>query len=148
MHTQITHPAPEEATVPTPPLPADALAVLAQPNPAVMATLRRDGSPVTAATWYLWDDGRVLLNLDATRVRLKHLRQDPRISLTVLAGDDWYSHVTLLGHAVELQLDPDLVGIDRLSRHYTGHEYADRTGERWSCWLEIDRWTGWGTLKS
>ncbi|MBO3102191.1 PPOX class F420-dependent oxidoreductase [Cellulomonas fengjieae] len=134
--------------MPTPPLPADALDMLARPNPAVMATLRSDGSPVTAATWYLWDEGRVLLNLDATRVRLEHLRRDPRVSLTVLAGDDWYSHVTLLGRVVDLQPDPDLTDIDRLSRHYTGHEYADRTGARWSGWLEIERWTGWGALKA
>ena len=134
--------------MPTPPLPADTIAMLARPNPAVMATLRSDGSPVTAATWYLWDDGRVLLNLDATRVRLEHLRRDPRVSLTVLAGDDWYSHVTLLGRVVDLQPDPDLTDIDRLSRHYTGHEYADRAGARWSGWMEIERWTGWGALSA
>ena len=139
---------PQELTMPAMPLPDDALAMLARPNPAVMATLRNDGSPVTAATWYLWDDGRVLLNLDATRVRLQHLRRDPRVSLTVLAGDDWYSHLTLLGSVVDLQPDTDRSGIDRLSQHYTGHAYPDRVGERWSCWLEIERWTGWGALKS
>ncbi|QTE31039.1 PPOX class F420-dependent oxidoreductase [Pengzhenrongella sicca] len=134
--------------MPTLPLPDDALAMLAQPSRAVMATVRRDGSPVTAATWYLLDEGRVLLNLDATRVRLTHLRRDPRVSLTVLGGDDWYSHLTLLGSVVDLQSDTDRSGIDRLSRHYTGHAYPDREGERWSGWLEIDRWTGWGAYKS
>src|SRR5262249_55845755 len=60
------------------PLPAELSEFLALPNPAVIATLRADGSPHTAPTWYDWEDGRVLLNMDASRVRLGHLRRDPR----------------------------------------------------------------------
>ncbi len=48
--------------MPKPPLPPDLVAFLAEPNPSVIATLRTDGSPHTAATWYLWVDGRVLVN--------------------------------------------------------------------------------------
>ena len=44
---------------------------LTRPNPAVIATLRPDGFPHTAATWYVWEDGRVLVNMDATRRRLE-----------------------------------------------------------------------------
>lgn len=111
----------------TPPLPSDAVAMLRRPNPAVMATLRSDGTPVSAATWYLWrEDGRVLLNLDGSRVRLRHLRRDPRVTLTVLDADDWYTHVTLVGRVVEITEDADRSGIDSLSEHYTGHAYPDR----------------------
>ncbi|MFC4556268.1 PPOX class F420-dependent oxidoreductase [Georgenia faecalis] len=133
--------------MPTPPLPDDVITMLERPNPAVMATVRKDGSPVTAATWYLWEDGRVLLNLDETRVRLQHIRRDPRVSLTVLAGDDWHSHITLVGRITELRPDADRSDIDRISQHYTGNAYPDRVGARWSAWMEIDRWYGWGALK-
>lgn len=128
----------------TSPLPADAVEMLRRPNPAVMATLRTDGTPVTAATWYLWDEGRVLLNLDESRVRLNHLRRDPRVSLTALDGEDWYTHVTLIGRVVDLHPDTELIDIDRLSRHYTGNPYPDRVSARWSAWVEVDRWHGWG----
>lgn len=47
-----------------PPLPDAAVAMLRKPNPAVIATLRSDGQPVSTATWYLWDDGRVLVNME------------------------------------------------------------------------------------
>lgn len=67
-----------------PPLPEAAMAMLRKPNPAVLTTLRRDGQPVSAATWYLWDDGRVLVNMDEGRKRLEHLRGDPRVALDVL----------------------------------------------------------------
>ena len=43
----------------------------------MIATLKPDGAPVTVATWYLWEDGRVLVNLDDTRKRLEHLRTRP-----------------------------------------------------------------------
>ncbi|WP_369194011.1 PPOX class F420-dependent oxidoreductase [Streptomyces djakartensis] len=130
-----------------PPLPPEAEALLARPNPCVMATLRSDGAPVTTATWYAWKDGRALINLDAGRVRLKHLRRDPRVTLTVLAGDDWYTHVTLIGRATEIYDDEDLADIDLLARHYTGGPYPDRERPRVSAWVEVDRWHGWGSMK-
>ena len=92
--------------MPKPPLPPDLVAFLAEPNPSVIATIRPDGSPHTAATWYLWVDGRVLVNMDEGRRRLEHLRQEPRVSLTVLGREDWYHHVTLRGHVAELMPDP------------------------------------------
>ena len=51
--------------MPQPPLPPELDAFLAKPNAAVIATVRPDGSPVTVATWYDWEDGRVLVNMDA-----------------------------------------------------------------------------------
>ena len=122
--------------------------LLRRPNPAVMASVAADGRPVSVATWYLLeDDGRVLLNLDAGRARLKHLRKDPRVSLTVLA-DDWYTHVSLQGEVVSLVDDEDLRDIDRLARHYTGKPYSNRQRPRVSAHVEIDRWHGWGELRT
>ncbi|GAB3084049.1 PPOX class F420-dependent oxidoreductase [Micromonospora schwarzwaldensis] len=130
-----------------PPLPEPAVAMLRKPNPAVIATLRPDGQPVSAATWYLWDDGRILVNMDEGRRRLGHLRNDPRVTLTVLDEQGWYTHVSIIGHVVELRDDTDLADIDRLARHYTGQPYPRRERRRVSASIEIDRWHGWGALK-
>jgi PPOX class probable F420-dependent enzyme len=130
--------------MPSTPLPQNVLEVLARPNPAVMATLATDGRPVTVATWYLLEpDGRILLGLDAARVRLNHLRRDPRVSLTALAQNDWYTHVSVQGHVVSIVDDESLRDIDRLSRHYVGQPYRDRERPRVSVHVEIDRWQGW-----
>src|SRR5439155_5544609 len=56
------------APVPPVPVPPDAEEFLRRANPAIVATLRRDGSPHTVPTWYDWEDGRVLLNMDESRV--------------------------------------------------------------------------------
>ncbi|MFE6280928.1 PPOX class F420-dependent oxidoreductase [Streptomyces sp. NPDC057877] len=130
-----------------PPLPPEAVDLLSRPNPCVMATLRSDGTPVSTPTWYLWEDGRALINLDEGRVRLKHLRRDPRVTLTVLDEDNWYTHVTLIGRAVEIYEDQALADIDRLSRHYTGNAYPDRARARFSAWVEVERWHGWGAMR-
>ena len=134
--------------MPTPPLPDDAIALLLQPNPAVITSNRQDGQPVSVATWYLWQDGRVLVNMDQARKRLEYLDNDPRVSLTVLAAGDWYTHVSLQGRVVQLAPDDDLVDIDRIATHYTGNPYRVRDRRRVSAWIDVDRWHGWGAVKN
>ena len=141
--------------MPHSPMPTAIREFLTLPNPAVMATVRKDGQPVTVATWYMLveasrtrppsdsDGAELLLNLDAGRARLAHLRTEPRISLTVLAGDDWYSHVSVQGRVTRLVDDEGLADIDRISTHYTGKAYPTRDRERVNGWIDIDSWHGW-----
>src|SRR3954462_5639752 len=108
--------------MPNPPLPAELQAMLDNPNPAVIGTVAPDGAPNTVATWYVWEDGRALVNMDEGRRRLEYLRDDPRVSLTVLDGDEGYRHIPLHGR-VTLEDDADLHDIARIARHYTGDRY-------------------------
>ena len=127
------------------PFPVDIRDLLTKPNPAVITTLRSDGQPVSVATWYLLeDDDRVLVNMDHSRVRLQHLRRDPRVTLTALDEASWYTHVSLIGRVTEMADDEGLADIDRLSTHYGGRPYPNRTSPRVSAWITIDRWHGWG----
>ena len=130
--------------VPATPVPPEIDEFLRLPNPAVVATLRPDGSPHTAPTWYDWEDGLVLLNMDGSRLRLRFLRRDPRAALTVLGAESWYGHVSLLGRVVRLEDDPDLRDIDRLAVRYTGKPFRTRDKNRVSAWLEPERWHAWG----
>jgi PPOX class probable F420-dependent enzyme len=113
----------------------------------VIASRRPDGSPHSAATWYLWDDGRVLVNMDATRKRLSYMRAVPRVSLTVLGKDVWYQQVTLRGRVAEIADDDGLAGIDRLSIHYTANPYARRDQHRVNAWIEVESWYAWSNGK-
>jgi hypothetical protein len=94
------------------------------------------------------DGDRVLVNMDEGRKRLDYLRSDPRVSLTVLAADSWYTHVSMQGRVAESAPDDGLVDIDRLSTHYTGRPYRKRNRARVSAWIEIDRWHGWGAAEN
>jgi PPOX class probable F420-dependent enzyme len=130
--------------VPAAPLSPELAAFLAGPRQAVVGTVREDGSPVTTACWYgLQDDGRVLLSMDRDSHRLRHLRGEPRVALTVL-GDSWYNQLSLLGRAVEIREDSRLADIDALSQRYLGEPYEDRSYAGVSVLFEVDRWHTWG----
>ncbi|WP_243789026.1 PPOX class F420-dependent oxidoreductase [Saccharopolyspora gloriosae] len=131
-----------------PPVPEQVGELLAKPNPAVIASVRPDGQPVSVATWYLWEDGRVLVNMDEGRKRLEYLRNDPRVTLTVLDKDEWHTHVSVQGRVVELAEDAGLADIDRLARRYLGQDYPVRDRKRVSAWIEVERWHGWGALEN
>jgi PPOX class probable F420-dependent enzyme len=134
--------------VPKPPLPESVREFLARPQPAVIASPRPDGQPVSVATWYLLDGDQILVNMDAGRRRLAYLEADPRVSLTVLDGADWYSHVSVQGQVARWRKDDDLADIDALARHYTGDAYPNRERPRVSAWIAIERWHGWGRLQN
>src|SRR6201988_1409091 len=121
-----------------PPLPNAAVAMLRKANPAVITTLRRDGQPVSTATWYLWDDGRVLVNMDEGRKRLEHMRSDPRVALDVLDESGWYTHLSIIGHVDERRDAAALADIARLPRKYTGKPYPQRERRRISAWIAVD----------
>ena len=97
---------------------------------------------MTVATWYDWHDGRVLVNMLATRARLGWMRSNPSVSLTIFA-EDWYRHVSLWGTVVSIEDDTDLRDIDRLAVRYTGRPYRNRAVRRVSAWIEPVGWHGW-----
>ncbi len=129
--------------MPQPPVPADVDEFLRRPNAAVVASLRSDGAPHTVATWYDWDDDRVLLNMDESRLRLRFMRRDPRVALTVFDGKDWGCHVSVLGRVISIEEDVGLRDIDRLAVRYTGEPFRTRDRRRFSAWVEVDAWHGW-----
>jgi PPOX class probable F420-dependent enzyme len=129
--------------MPRVPVPAEVAELLAKPRLAVIATVRPDGAPHATATWYDWEDGRVLLNMADTRRRLEHLRRDPRAALTVMTDGEAFDHVSLLGRVVSIEPDGDLRDIDRLAMRYTGKPFGTRDQPRFSAWLEPERWHTW-----
>ena len=129
--------------MPRVPVPAEVDAFLARPNPAVVGTVSPSGAPHTAATWYDWEDGRVLLNMDESRLRLGYMRRNPAVALTVLAAESWYWQVSLLGRVVAFDDDAELADIDRLSIRYTGKPFHSRDARRVSAWVEPERWSSW-----
>jgi PPOX class probable F420-dependent enzyme len=129
--------------MPKPPLPDEADRLLRKANPAVIATLRQDGSPHTAVTWYDWDGERLLVNMDAARARLKNMRRDSRVSLTVMDSESWYRQLTIFGRVAEIRADPEFKDIDRLCLRYTRRQFHNRLRARISALIEPVGWYGW-----
>jgi PPOX class probable F420-dependent enzyme len=122
--------------MPLAPLPEEVVEFLKEPHAAVISTVRSDGAPYSAATWYDWDGGRILVNMDFERLRLSHMRRDPRVAVTVLDIGDWYRAVTVLGTVVEIRDDTGLADIDR----YRGAPDSNRERKRVTALIEPERW--------
>ena len=129
--------------MPSAPLPSEVVALIEKPNPAVIATLRPDGSPHSTPTWYDWDDGHVLFNMDEGRRRLRYMQADPRVALSVMDDENWYLQVSLFGRIVRTEKDEELKGADRLALRYTGGQFGARDAKRVNAWMEVERWFGW-----
>jgi PPOX class probable F420-dependent enzyme len=129
--------------MPLMPLPSELDRLVAQPNPAVVGTVRPDASPHTAATWYDREDGRILLNMDESRARLGHMRENTRISITILVEGDAADQVTLVGRVESIEPDDDLRDIDRLALRYTGKPFRTRDRGRVTAWMRPERWSSW-----
>ncbi len=128
--------------MPKSPVPQQVAEFLAKPNHAVVCTVRPDGQPVSVATWYLYEDGKILVNMDHSRKRLDYMRANPLVSVSVLDANNWYAHVSVTGRIVQLEEDPDLSVIDRIAAQY-GTTYPVRDRKRVSAWIEIDSWHAW-----
>jgi PPOX class probable F420-dependent enzyme len=128
--------------MPRPPLSTDAMELMLAANPAVLATVRDDGSPHTVAVWFDWVDDRVLLNMDVNRKRLRYVEANPAASITILDGENWLRQLTVRG-PISLEPDEGLVTVDRLAHRYMGREYPARDRPRVTAWLQPERWFLW-----
>jgi PPOX class probable F420-dependent enzyme len=85
---------------------------------AVMATFRRDGRPaLSPVTVGVDDQGRVLVSTRETAMKVKHLRRDPRVSISVFTDNFYGDWVQVEGNAEIIDL-PE--AMDLLIDYYRG----------------------------
>lgn len=65
---------------------------------AVMATLRRDGSPQLTPVNYVYQDGRFLISTTRDRAKYHNVRRNRQVSLCIL-GPQGRPYVTVFGRA-------------------------------------------------
>jgi len=106
----------------------------------VMATIGKDCMPKLSVIWFDLDPERddvVLLNTLAGRVKDRHLRRDPRVSLCFEDGTDY---VTIEGHA-DLSDDHEkaLANIWAMARRYGQGEGSFAMGDRVDITVHVER---------
>jgi PPOX class probable F420-dependent enzyme len=92
-------------------------AVLEPANYAVVSTLNRDGSILSAVVWVSLEDGELAINSARGRRWPTNLDRDPRITVIVYAGDNPYDYVEVRGTAAGTRDDAD-DHINRLAKKY------------------------------
>jgi PPOX class probable F420-dependent enzyme len=105
------------------PLPDELLRLLREPSPCYIATIMADGSPQLTQVWVDTDGEHVLINSVDTHLKVRNIRRDPRVAVTIGDPADPHRYVQVRGRA-ELSYEGAAEHIDKLSLKYTGHPYA------------------------
>lgn len=102
-----------------------------EPNVAVVAVLREDGSAHQTVVWVDWDGEYVVLNLNTFRAKLDHLQRDPRVSILVIDRDDPFRWIGLEGTVAEVTAEGAYEHIVRQAGVYFNREsYELQEGEQ------------------
>ena len=72
--------------------------LIQEQNLAILATLRKDGTPQLTPINYAYLDGKVLISTTRTRAKYHNVRRDPRVSLNVIHPSG-RPYVTIYGKA-------------------------------------------------
>lgn len=108
------------------------LAFLREPvRPAILSTVRKDGSPHAAPVWYALDGDVITFTTGQDTVKGRNLRRDPRLALCVQDDQPPFSFVAVQGVA---QLSGDLDQVSYwaaiIGGRYMGAERAEEYGKR------------------
>ncbi len=99
-----------------------AVGLLKGKNFANVATTRKDGSPQVSPIWVDFDGKHIILNSEEKRAKVKNLKRDPRVSVSVFDHENPYSYVQIQGRVVEITPEGGAEGIDKMAQKYLGQE--------------------------
>jgi PPOX class probable F420-dependent enzyme len=106
----------------------DAKALLSEAFPGWATTVRPDGSLHSTVVWVDVDGEDVIFNTAVGRAKEKHLRADPRVSVSMVDPRDAFRFVSVSGVAQFEEEGADEV-FDGLARKYLGiADHPDRSG--------------------
>ena len=94
---------------------------LANPFVATLTTLRSDGSPHNTIVWMDTEGDAVRFNTAEGRAKPEHLRNDPRVAITVVDPQNPMKWVSVSGRATMTTEGAD-EHIDTLAKKYLGED--------------------------
>ncbi len=98
-------------------------AFLSTVMPAVVGTVRKDGTPQLNPVWYEYRDGLIWLNPTESRAWGKRCRPGARITLLFVDPKDMFHWAQVQGIVVERTMNGGEEHIDRLAHRYLGTNY-------------------------
>ena len=61
--------------------------LLARPMIANLVTMRPAGTPHVAPVWFLWDRGRAYVMADANAIKVRNVKRNPVVALSIVTAD-------------------------------------------------------------
>jgi PPOX class probable F420-dependent enzyme len=109
-------------------LPPKVLDLLRAPSICYLATTMADGSPQVTQVWVDTDGANVVINTVEGHLKLRNVRRDPRVALTVSDPAKPTAYVQIRGAVTEITTEGAREHIDELSQKYLGKPYPSFGG--------------------
>ena len=94
-------------------------AYLAEAHIAHLVTLRSNGRPHVAPVWYLEENGQAFVMADANAVKVRNIRRNPAVSLSIATDQRPLKYVVLNGEAEVVEKDIAQM-VERICVRYDG----------------------------
>ena len=96
---------------------------------AHVATVGPGGAPHVVPVWVDTDGEHVVINAPEETVKIRHMRRDPRVAVSILDPNDPWGTLQVIGRVVAITREGADAHIDSMQRKYTGAErYERRSG--------------------
>ena len=87
-----------------------------------LSTLGPDGSPHGSVVWVDVEGDDILINTAEGRSKVEHVRNDPRVSVSVADPDNPYDSVSVSGVVEEITHEGADAHIDKMAGKYLGED--------------------------
>ena len=87
-----------------------------------LATLMKDGSPQVTPVWVDFDGKHVLVNSERKRTKVRNMKRDPRVAVSVFDMSNPYNFVEIRGRVVDITTDGAADHIDKMAKKYMGQD--------------------------
>ena len=104
-------------------LPRDLLDLLARPSTCYLATTMPDGSPQITQTWVDTDGEHIVINSVEGFQKIRNIRRDPRVAVSVSDPDSPSRYFAVRGHVVDITPEGGAEHIEKLAQRYLGAPY-------------------------
>ncbi|MGI9253863.1 MAG: PPOX class F420-dependent oxidoreductase [Thermomicrobiales bacterium] len=111
-----------------------------------LATVSAEGKPQVNPVWFIADRQSLYLSVKADTAKLRNMRANPSVALSISDPANPGRYVELRGEVVDLELFDTLEWVNHLARKYIGADFSmGANGEhRYKVTIGIDGWSGQG----
>lgn len=108
-------------------IPADYQDLFVKPTFAHVGTILPSGAPHITPVWvdYDADAERLLVNTERGRQKVRNVRRNPTVGVSMLDPENPYRYLSLVGEVEELTTEGAREHIDELSRRYVDSDYQN-----------------------
>lgn len=87
---------------------------------AHVATIGPRGEPHSSPVWFDWVDGQLIVSFYESSQKMRNVKRDPRVSVSIVDPDNAYRYIEIRGVAVSFEPDVDLAFMNQMATKYLG----------------------------